>query len=532
MTIEHVRRGQIRKRPAAGSCFAFGLCLLLALTWSPLNAVSAEELVQLAVAIHVHSQASTGVLPLEAIAQRAEQLGLDAVIFTENLALRYEYGLPPFRTLLRYARHFPSLIDYGIERYLAELADVQSRHPNILLIPGVEAAPYAYWTGSLWNGDLTLHDSQKNLLVFGLNDPVRYGQLPANGNPASYHLTAESMMALMLPPLLVTLATVMGIRDRQALRQGLAARLSRLRLAVMCGLAAIGAALLWTAWPIGQPPYPIYDSGQGYRPYQQFIDAARGTGGLVFWSMVEARDHETYSFGPLGRVTVRTEPHPEAVILTDRHTGFGGLYQDVHRAVQPGQVWDQAIELFLRGERPQPPVMLGEIAFHSLDQAGKDLDQVLSIVSVHGRTPDDLLEAIRTGRLYAVERRKKEFALRLETFRVECDAGRRSASVGEILDQEGHRDMVIRASVSTTDRQAHHITATLIRSGETLTRFSGTTPLTIEIPDKTVPAGQWLAYRLLVEGEGELVSNPVFVGPMPPLPSDQLTAAVVRETRP
>jgi hypothetical protein len=227
-------------------------------------------------------------------------------------------------------------------------------------------------------------------------------------------------------------------------------------------------------------------------------------------------------------VTVTTEPHPEALILTGHHTGFGGLYQEAHRAIQPGQVWDQAIDLFLRGERPQSPVMLGEIAFHALDHAGKDLDQVLSIVSVRSRRPEDLLDAIRTGRLYAVERRKKEFALRLETFRIECDAGRRGASIGEILDPEGHRDMVIRGSISTTDRQAHQITATVIRSGEALARLSGTTPLTIDLPDKTAPAGRWLAYRLLVEGEGELVSNPVFVGPMPP---DQHVTAVYGKAR-
>jgi hypothetical protein len=88
--------------------------------------------------------------------------------------------------------------------------------------------------------------------------------------------------------------------------------------------------------------------------------------------------------------------------------------------------------------------------------------------------------------------------------------------------------MVIRGSISTTDRQAHQITATVIRSGEALARLSGTTPLTIDLPDKTAPAGRWLAYRLLVEGEGELVSNPVFVGPMPP---DQHVTAVYGKAR-
>ncbi|MEX5213610.1 MAG: hypothetical protein NW703_05550 [Nitrospiraceae bacterium] len=520
--------GQDRTRTRVWSPVLLGLGLVMALSWSPSTSALAEEPVQLSVAVHVHSEASTGTLSLESIAQRAEQLGLDAVIFTENLALRYEYGLPPFRSLLRFVREFPSLLDYGIARYVAELKDVQSRHPAVILIPGIEAAPYAYWTGSLWSGDLTLHDTQKNLLVFGLKDPAHYRQLPAIGNPAAYHVTAETVLVLVLPPLLMTLATVMGLRDRREIREGLVARLSRPRLLAMCSSAVVGATLLWAAWPIGRPPYPIYDSGQGYRPYQQFIETARDAGGLTFWSMVEARDREIHSFGPLGDVTVTTEPHPDALILTDRYTGFGGLYQEAHRAIQPGQIWDQTIELFLRGERPASPVMLGEIAFHSPDHAGKDLDQVLSIVSVRSRTADALLNAVRAGTLYAVERRKKEFALRLETFRIECDGGRRHASMGEILDPEGQRDVVIRASISATDRQAHPITVTLIRSGETLSRQSGATPLAIEFPDKTAPAERWLAYRILVEGEGELVSNPVFVGPMP---STQLATTVSGEAR-
>lgn len=130
-----------------------------------------EPLHPLRVAVHVHSLASTGSMSVEDLAHRAEQLGLDAILLSENFTLRYEYGLPPLRQLLRVAVSYPSLLDYGIERYLREVRDTQARHPNLLLIPGIEAAPFSYWTGSLLTGDLTLHDTQKTFWSSACRNP-------------------------------------------------------------------------------------------------------------------------------------------------------------------------------------------------------------------------------------------------------------------------------------------------------------------------------------------------------------------------
>ena len=47
--------------------------------------------------VHVHSTASTGDMTVEALAARAEQLGLDVLLLTDNFSLRYEYGLWPLR---------------------------------------------------------------------------------------------------------------------------------------------------------------------------------------------------------------------------------------------------------------------------------------------------------------------------------------------------------------------------------------------------------------------------------------------------
>lgn len=85
------------------------------------RAEGSDDRQQLLATVHVHSTASTGELTIEALAQRAEQLGLDVLILTDNFSLRYEYGLWPLRGILKRQIRFPSVLEYGIERYLDEI---------------------------------------------------------------------------------------------------------------------------------------------------------------------------------------------------------------------------------------------------------------------------------------------------------------------------------------------------------------------------------------------------------------------------
>src|SRR5512140_880738 len=57
------------------------------------RAEASDDRHQLLATVHVHSTASTGELTVEALAERAERLGLDVLMLTDNFSLRYEYGL-------------------------------------------------------------------------------------------------------------------------------------------------------------------------------------------------------------------------------------------------------------------------------------------------------------------------------------------------------------------------------------------------------------------------------------------------------
>ena len=471
-------------------------------------------LIPLVAALHVHSSVSTGGLSLEQVVEQAEKLGLDAVLLSDNFLLQYEYGIWPLRGVFRRTVSLPSVLDHGVGRYLAEIAAVQAQHQRVLLIPGIEVAPHYYWTGSLLDRNLTMHNAQKNFLVFGLAQPEDYAALPVAGNTFSYRYGWTSALSLT-PGLLFVPAAWLWRRHTYRTRlvgvvpYKLADRY-RTPALLLAGLALL---LLLNASPFGQPVFSLYESGLGYRPYQAFIDTVVARGGSVVWSMPEARDFHVQAYGPLGQVTIRTDPYPEALLFTTGYTAFGGVYEETRTATRPGGIWDQVIGLYLNGHRAKPPYATGELAFHGPGHDTKALDRVLTVLWVRERTAAGLAEAMQAGRMYGVEQYRKEFGLRLESFRVECQGGTRGAGSGDTLDPQGARDLTVHVSVSATDRGAHPIKVTIIRSGQVVARLVGETPFDHRFVDERVLSNERIAYRVEIRGDGEILSNPIFVKP-------------------
>ncbi len=461
-------------------------------------------------AIHVHSTMSTGSLNLESLATRAEQQGLDVLILSENYTLRYDYGFYPFEGFLKYRVTFPALMEYGVQQFLDEIHAVQQRHPKLIIIPGVEVAPHYYWTGSLLQGNLTMHNAQRNLLVLGLDRSEDYAHIPSHGNPSSYVWTWQSLTNAI--PLLALIPIVTLWKPSVFSRSGWRQAGSRLRPLFAGTLTLLCLGLSISAWPMKMPPYGSHESNVGYRPYQDLIDRAVERGALVFWSMTEARDFSRHSFGPLGTVTVKTEPHPEALVLTHGYTGFGGLYQDARQAVAPGSVWDQLLQSRAPNGSEGFPTMIGEVAFHGTSDPGKDLDQVYTIIQAVDRTAAGVLDALRFGRAYAVARGDQKVLLRLDEFRISRTGA--SAQIGEVLGGRHNEDIRIRVRISALDEKAHAATLRVIRSGHVLRQLEGKTPLELDLVDRGDLPHSWSNYRLEVVGaSGELLTNPIYVAP-------------------
>jgi len=462
--------------------------------------------------LHVHSDMSTGSDSLESLVAQARSYGIETLILTDNFLLRYEYGLFPLRGLIRRTVTLPSIMSSGVDRYFEAIREVNRRHPEVLVMPGVEVVPHYYWTGSLFGKDLTMHDSQKNILVVGLQSETDYKRLPVAGNYAAYDFGWPTVLWLS-PALLVAPALwLLNRRVERKVRVGWTFMIVRTRLVVPgVVLLIVAGLLLFNNYPFGRSPFDVYQDGNGLQPHQRLIQYVHERGGLTVWSMPEVRDFNRYGFGRLGIVTVKTDPYPDALLRTTDYTAFGALYEDTITMTDVGGVWDAVLGEYLRGRRSSPIWGVGEAAYHGSGHAGKQLFGVETILLVKERTPAALLDAMAKGRMYTLQR-SKEYGLLLNEFTLISEATGEPALSGQTLRVPASSPILVRLAVSSSDGRSRQTPVLIIRSGRLMNTSTETVPFTVTLQDTAPAAGEASYYRLMIgTGDHRIVSNPIFI---------------------
>ena len=472
-------------------------------------------------AFHVHTTFSTGALSLEEVIEEARREGIGIVILTDNLLLRFEYGLFPLRGLVKKVVEKPSILQMGVERYLQAIAAAQARFPDVILIPGVEVVPYYYWTGSLFKGDLTQWDAQKNLLVVGLSQPEDYKQIPAIGNgcwildvrcwrlgnPNIQHLTLNTLLKLVLAMVAMG-GGILLLRMRRAQ----AIRLKHFTLKVqkryrLPGWIALGIGailLLEASTSSGLNPY---QGSLGIGPYQRIIEFVEAKRGMVFWSFPQARDFNWIELGPLGNVVVRTEPYPEALLQSQGYTGFGALYPDIATFTEPGRQWDQLLLEHTEGRRERPAWGIGELGYHG---PPKRFSEALTVFLVPERSGTAILQALKEGRFYSI-RPLPDYSLVLENFSIRQEGRKSEVPMGGKLEAEGEGSLLIRLRISASDGREVPFTLRLIRSGNVLSTLQAKTPFEEILKVKPPEGGKQEFFRIEITKPHRLLSNPIFV---------------------
>jgi len=476
-----------------------GLTGAAALTWL---ADAAEGLERLPAVLHLHSDLSTGDFSLEQLSAMAEKQGIGALLLTENYLLRVEYGLPPFRALTRLVREERSVRDLGIDRYLARVAEANHANPRVLIVPGVEVLPHYYWTGSPLALDMAVHETQKNLLVFGLPASA-FRALPAAGNKIA-GLGWSSVLDL-LPGALLVPGVYLLVRKRRGLQRvgRVVVVVSRRRWLAGSVLCAIAVLALARAWPFAVDPYPPYRD-LGLAPHQDLIDYVDRLGGVSVWSFPEARDAGERWLGPI-KVSWYTPPYPDDLMRTARYTAFGAVYEDTTRIDRPGGSWDRLLGQFAAGDRSRPAWAVGESGFHGFT-AGKTLGKVRTVFLVEERSERAVLDALKRGRFYAVE---QEAGAELALTEFSVRAGGTFGVAGDLVRASEATPIDVTVAVEATGAQAREVRVTLVRNGAVVRAWTGTPPFRAVHRDTF--DGSPTFYRLDVRGPGRLLSNPIFV---------------------
>src|SRR5947207_2933163 len=122
----------------------------------------------------------------------AARQGVGAIVLSENYLNRVEYSLPPFRALTRVTYESRGVRGRLVE-YAARVAQARAARPGVLIVPGVEVMPHYFWSGSPLSLALTLHGTQKNLLVWGL-DRAALEALPVIGNSAAGRFGLQTVL--------------------------------------------------------------------------------------------------------------------------------------------------------------------------------------------------------------------------------------------------------------------------------------------------------------------------------------------------
>ncbi|MEW6334450.1 MAG: hypothetical protein AB1558_09285 [Thermodesulfobacteriota bacterium] len=428
------------------------------------------------------------------LVQMAIRKGFRIVFLNDHDRMVMEYGLPPFRNIIKKREELNSINRSGADLYLRTISDLRRMYPDVVLIPGTQSAPFYYWTGSPFTGNLTANDHERRILTMGLEKPEDYETLPVlhNGLSGSHIRAAAPALAAFSLCFLIALYFLF--------KKGW----WRISGAI---LAVLSAGLFINTLSARPSPFDAYHGRQGAAPYQLFIDAVGRRGGLTFWNYPETRS----GVRRLGPILVKTLPYPGMLLETMNYTGFAAIYGDAITVTEPGNVWDAVLGEYCSGFRERPPWGIATADYHEEGDAGQNLGDFQTVLWLAEMTPQSVLAAMKAGRMYACQGAFPNIP-RLDAFSVSAagpDTNPRVISGEEIVLSGNPR---IRISVSGGEAGAGKaVSVRLIRSGKHIRTFTGALPLHIDYTDPLETKKGRIYYRMDMGGYGTIVSNPIFV---------------------
>ncbi len=468
----------------------------------------AGELIQAPAAIQISSRVSDGKYTIPEIIRICRDYKFKVVVICDRDLMRWEYGINPWRNIIKRTEETGSILKYGVRRYLNEFQQIKKDNPDLVIIPGVESAPFYYWSGDLFHSDFEIRDWHKHLIAIGLKEPRDFEFLPVIGNKKALALPFELKNLSLFWPILLLVVGIFYLNKRvydykdQSGKQLSGLSKSSRRL----GILFIAAAVMFLTgnFPFRFYRFDQYHGQQGVYPYQNYIDYVRKHQGLSFWAHPEARNTEK-----IGQVSVRTEDHSLDLLRSRDYTGFGVFFEGFKNVGKINGIWDSLLRDYCAGLRRDPVWASGFLSFDSsgdLEEYLRDLRTVLILPELNEK---EVLAALKNGRMYSVSGRGSA-QFKLDKFAVADSGSGEEAIAGGTLRAKANPIVEIKADFLSG--QPRQINIKLIRNGELIKEFISNSPVDINYPDEQPPSIGKFYYRLEIRGADVVaVTNPVFV---------------------
>jgi hypothetical protein len=470
----------------------------------------AEEYLQAQAVIGIKTAASGGRYTVFQVARIAAKNGVDIIVTTDAFLNRWQYGLWPLRNIIRKTEETRSVSSYGIRRYLDELKAARQNDPGMVVIGGLEVAPFYYWEGSPFKENFAIKNWHKHLLVIGLEGVIGCQRMPVigNGTALAKPFGIYGLLCMLLP-IAIFIAGVFSIMESRNARDGVYELRFGLPLAHWryVGIALLAASLILfiNIFPFRGPIYDQYHSDRGTMPYQNLIDYVNHHGGMTFWAHPEAKNVDQ-----VGKVSIQTGEHTGLLLETCGYTGFAVFYEGYDMVGRPQGIWDSVLRRYCQGGCAAPVWAIGVLDYERAGNLGKDMNNLRTVLLVKEISEIGALDAMRKGRMY-VAKDANAARFKLENFTV-GDASGRSDMMGKEIALAGEPRVRIKGNFNGDAAVKTPIKVLLIRDGELLTIFDVEAPFDITYDDKEAVTSGKQYYRAEVRSSGlVLVTNPVFV---------------------
>lgn len=423
--------------------------LFFLISFSAIGAsVETEE--PLSVAFHIHSSVSSGKYSPAEISRLAREKKIDALILTDLLAESYSYGIAPFERFLQKTVRRKSVMDRGASAYLSEIQKAKEQTPEVLLIDGVVATPFYFWSGSIFPGPLVLNGRSKDLIVAGLPSAEDYEKIPVIQTGTS------RFNAYRADP---------GAKPFQDVIDYALGR---------------GGFVVWS--------HPLAEER---RSVKLFLNRQV----LLHSKSAEREVLQTQGYHAMGVYPV------DLTLMINS--------PENQTPVSPGGLWDQVLSQHLGGRRKEPVWAVGESDYNGVPGENARLDAAVNHVYAGEKSREAVLSAMRAGKLYVTV--SSGPAMKLDFFRAEDSASGQTVDMGGTLQVSAAPR--IRARIVMPGNENGTYQLALIRNGKTIEILPLQSGASFEYTDTSLPETDSAFYRIAAFSDqgGSLISNPLFV---------------------